>query len=419
MTPPESVHRTLWGVLDIHRREGGARREWRRADSLTGDWGGYRARLEHEWGLSFIGSYTAEVAGNPIGGRDQNVRYVHDASLALIADLGTLVGLDDTYLLASMSSRAGNSNSGEDIGNEFAVQQVFGGETTRLVQLAAGMRLADDRLDLVAGRINGLDDFAASALYCNAQNLALCGNPLSIPADTNISSWPNTSWGARGRFQPVPSLQIMGGVYNAVAGFRANKFHGVDFSIRERSGVIGIGELALMPHFLPADHRPTLLPGHYKLGGYYDTEPLTVYRTGDRQRGTQGFYLGFDQMVWQETGDQGVVPFVTFHWAPDDVNQLVRFVSWGAVWQGLVPGRDDDILGFFGAWGRFSPDLRASQVAAAQPGQDYEMILELNYRWNVVPWFYLQPDIQGVLNPGGTGTIDDALVLALQFGVPL
>jgi len=34
----------------------------------------------------------------------------------------------------------------------------------------------------------------------------------------------------------------MGGVYDAVAGFRANKYHGVDFSIRQKSGVIGIME---------------------------------------------------------------------------------------------------------------------------------------------------------------------------------
>lgn len=46
------------------------------------------------------------------------------------------------------------------------------------------------------------------------------------------------------------------------------------------------------------------------------------------------------------------------------------------------------------------------------------MILELNYRVNLLPWFYLQPDVQGVLSPGGTGTIPNALVLALEFGVP-
>ena len=30
----------------------------------------------------------------------------------------------------------------------------------------------------------------------------------------------------------------------------------------------------------------------------------------------------------------------------------------------------------------------------------------------------VQPDIQGIINPGAAGKIDDALVLAMQFGVP-
>ena len=48
---------------------------------------------------------------------------------------------------------------------------------------------------------------------------------------------------------------------------------------------------------------------------------------------------------------------------------------------------------------------------------DHEAILELNYEYNVTPWLYLQPDIQGVLRPSGTGRVPDALVLAMQIGV--
>jgi len=53
-----------------------------------------------------------------------------------------------------------------------------------------------------------------------------------------------------------------------------------------------------------------------------------------------------------------------------------------------------DITGVYFAYGWFSGALRDSQRAAGQPGQEYESILELNYRWNALPWFYLQPDIQ-------------------------
>jgi porin len=87
----------------------------------------------------------------------------------------------------------------------YPVQQIFGGQTTRLVDLAIGKGLFHRTLRIVAGRLNGLDDFIASPLYCNAQNLAFCGNPLSIPVDVNISSYPNTMWGTRIHWEPIPS----------------------------------------------------------------------------------------------------------------------------------------------------------------------------------------------------------------------
>jgi len=289
------------------------------------------------------------------------------------------------------------------------------------VLLALGTQLFDGAVDMVAGRLNGLDDFVASPLYCNAQNLAFCGNPLSIPVDVNISSYPNTAWGARVRWSPLAALYLMGGAYNTRDGFRENRFHGVDFSIRPESGVIGIGELGIQPHHIGPDGLFTSLPGHYKLGGYWDTEPRTVFRTGERERGTGGFYAAFDQMLWREPGatpNQGVYQWVAFHWAPSDVNPQDRFVSWGVVYPGMVPGRDTDVFGLYGAYGHFSAAQRRAQEAAGQPGQVHEVVLEVNYRIDVTRWFYLQPDVQGILNPGAAGTFNDALVLALQFGVP-
>ena len=247
----------------------------------------------------------------------QGVTYTHNIGLALFADLEKLLGIPDMAFIVSASDRAGTSLSKDYIGNVYAVQQIFGGETIRLVHLALGKAFFRRKLRIVAGRINGLDDFIASPLYCNAQNLAFCGNPLSIPSDVNISSYPNTMWGARVRWEPNPLWYAMGGVYNAIAGFRANKFHGVDFSIRHNSGVIGIVEAGVMPEQIGIVPRD--LPGHIKVGGYYDTEPLTEFSSGMTERGTWGTYVGVDQKVWAEndpTGAQGLSLFAAFHHAP-------------------------------------------------------------------------------------------------------
>jgi len=416
MLPPTT--RPVWGLLDADRaRASGPVLE--HADSLTGNWRGYRDQLRDEYGVTLAGDYTAETAGNPVGGQSRGVTYTHNIGLAVFADLSNLLGLDDTVFLVSGSNRAGNSVSKEYIGNVYAVQQLYGGQTTRLVQLALGKAFFRRTLRIVAGRINGLDDFIASPLYCNAQNLALCGNPLSIPSDVNISSYPNTMWGTRIRWEPSSLWYAMGGVYNADAGFRANKFHGVDFSIRHDSGVVGIMETGIRQDQVGI--VPEHLPGHMKVGGYYDTESLQNFRTGMTERGTWGTYVAVDQMVWGEAdpmGAQGLSLFAAFHHAPPDVNTQSNFVDCGAVYVGLIPERDTDVTGLYFAYGWFSGDLRDSQRAAGMPGQDHEAVLELNYRWNALPWFYLQPDIQGIFNPGAAHQFGDALVLAMQFGVP-
>jgi hypothetical protein len=61
----------------------------------------------------------------------------------------------------------------------------------------------------------------------------------------------------------------------------------------------------------------------------------------------------------------------------------------------MLPGRDSDVFGFYGAYGHFSSAQRRAQEAAGQPGQVYEMVLEVNYRINLLPWFYLQPGHPG------------------------
>lgn len=416
MLPPTTRH--VWGLLDMDRARGSGP-SLTTADSLTGNWYGYRDRVRDDYGLTLAGDYTSESAGNVVGGRRQGVTYTHNIGLGLFADLGKILGLEDTVFLVSGSSRSGNSTSGKYIANVYPVQQIFGGQTTRLVNLAIGKALFHRTLRIVAGRLNGLDDFIASPLYCNAQNLAFCGNPLSIPSDVNISSYPNTMWGTRIHWEPIPSWYAKGGVYNAVSGFRANRFHGVDFSIDHDSGVIGIMETGVMPEELGL--VPRELPGHVKVGGYYDTEPLKDFRSGENERGTWGTYIAIDQKVWSEddaTGAQGLSLFAAFHHAPPDVNAQTNFFDAGAVYVGLIPGRDTDVTGLYFAYGSFSSDLRHSQRADGLPGQVYESVLELNYRWNVLPWFYLQPDLQGIINPGAAHQFGDALVLAMQVGVP-
>jgi len=145
------------------------------------------------------------------------------------------------------------------------------------------------------------------------------------------------------------------------------------------------------------------------------------FESGNRRSGTYQVYATLQQKLWQSAAKPtgGLSGFLAVTYAPPGLNTIEHFVDGGLVYIGLVPGRDTDALGLFALFGQFSSDLRRSQVESGAPGMNHESILELNYQYNVTPWFYLQPDVQGVLRPNGTGRVADSFVMAMQIGVTL
>jgi porin len=289
-----------------------------------------------------------------------------------------------------------------------------------LVDLAIEKQFLQKKLDIVGGRINALDDFATSPLYCYAQNLGFCGNPLSIPVNASVPSYPNAAWGIRARYQVSPEFYSMTGAYNTYLNFRDHEYHGVDFSLRHNSGVAIMQELG----YSPAPLRELGYPGTFKLGGLYDSEPRLNFESGELRGGTWQIYLTGQQRLLPRPKDatnshQGFWGFLALTYAPPKMNQLEYFADGGLLYFGLIPGRPKDELGLFGVWGQFSSDLAASQRVSSHPVMTHESILEANYMFNVTPSFSVQPDVQGVFRPEGTGQINNALVVAVQIAITL
>jgi porin len=46
-----------------------------------------------------------------------------------------------------------------------------------------------------------------------------------------------------------------------------------------------------------------------------------------------------------------------------------------------------------------------------------EVVLEWSYAIQLTPWLKVQPDIQYIIWPGGTGRVPNALVLGFELGV--
>ena len=265
---------------------------------LLGDWLGARTWLE-DHGVYPSVTFVTDALGNPTGGMQQGFRGASNLGVDLLFDLGKLTELKGGSFEISFSERFGSSLSKEDIGNVFTVQQVFGGQTYRLVDMAYKQELFADRVELRVGRIAAGDDFLVSPYnYVFVQN-AFDGNPVGIFFNApGMTAYPNATWGGLIKVRPTERSYVMGGAYNGDVSIRANKHHGADWSMD--GPLFAIGEAGYQINGLRGDRG---LLGNYKAGFWYDDHQYVDFntvargRTPDVPRGNWGFYGLFDQVL--------------------------------------------------------------------------------------------------------------------------
>lgn len=143
-----------------------------------------------------------------------------------------------------------------------------------------------------------------------------------------------------------------------------------------------------------------------QLGGYTTTASSNL----NPPRSNQGLYgsltlpahlpIGLDNRFWLGMG-QGL---------NSATNPYPQFVAGGWLNQGLIPGRPFDVLAL--GYGRtsFSPQL--------SPGSA-EAVLELNYAINLNAQLSVQPVLQWIVNPGGTGRAAGMAAAGVQLTLQL
>lgn len=407
---------------------------WMDQPAMFGDWLGLRPALAR-FGIEPNVTWVTNVQGNVIGGERQRLREFDNLLVEVNVNLEKLMGAPGTTFYLSLSQRSGTSLSNEDIGNVFNVAQVCCGPAFRLVDVYLEQPLFGGRLDVRGGRLAAGDEFLASPLYGFFVQSGINGNPAGILFNApGMTTYPVATWGLRVRAEPIPDAYAMVGAFNGDPTLGENAKHGADWSMR--GPLLTIAEVGYRAKLGDGDRG---LPGNYKIGGYYnggthedflrDVDGGLVPETGlapRTARGKTGFYVAADQMVYREGGEaseQGLTPFVALVGAPDEsINQMPFFVTGGLVYRGLIPRRDDDVTAFGVVYGRFSSDLRRAQQLERQAGsavgvQDYELVFEWTHVIQVARWLAVQPDVQYIVKPGGTGAIPNALVLGVQIAV--
>ena len=391
--------------------------KWSDSEYMTGNWGGKRKELVDK-GVTFFGNFHTTFLGNPIGGETKGFEYAGQLIVGTELDLEKIAGINGLKFVVSGSWITGRSLSEEHIGNVFDVSEVFnlnlgftfGSDSYRLYQLLLEQSLFNDKVNIAAGRMATLTEFANLEVLGYFVNTAFNKRAGSIKKNIpTITTNPFSTWGVRLRLKPINEFYIMSGIYVSNPDNKDANNNGVDFSFD--GGALWLGEIGFSPSL---NITANSLTGNYKLGVLLDTTEFEIFnRPGRTKSYNYGFYFFMDQMLYKEsnTDNQGLIFFSVFTYSPQEqINKFPFYYAGGLAYVGLINNRDEDKTGFGFLIGEFSDDL---------PQQDYEMILELTYKIQALKWLIAQPQMQYVVHPDGDQNIDDALVMGFKFELEL
>ncbi|MFZ4116081.1 MAG: carbohydrate porin [Chthoniobacterales bacterium] len=423
-------------------------RSIREYKNASGNWFGTRDYLDHH-GIEFSTTYTSDIAGNPVGGKiPGGFTYADNFTFACLVETEKLFGWHGGYFRISTLQRDGISLSQKNIGNFYRVQQLADGHTFKWYELSYQQDFFKDRVSLKFGRLGINNDFDVSPLYWLYMNHAIDSTTRGFAIDGKLPTYPNAVWGSRLKVNLTSTTAVRLGVYQMTNP----SINGLNWDFYPSNGTLLLGQYSWSPEFCKPTHLPSEpettqsiyvnntqkpaaeksvkkpvelaklkgLEGHYWMGSYYSSWEYRQLNTPINAPNSYGFYWHADQMVYRPNpiSDAGLVLWSSYVLCPQENISIVTFqANAGAIYTGLIPGRVNDSVIFGSAYGDFSSSLAGTPAAVKNGTPTYELIYELGYRVNFTKFFYVQPDLQWIINPGGTGHIPNALVIGGQIGM--
>ena len=394
-------------------------------------------------GLSFQLNYISESAGNVTGGIRQGADYADQILFGVDADLGKLIHVPGGTLHVIGTQRDGRSLSNDFIGNSLAPQEIYdGSENTRLTILSYEQKFLNDRLDVEVGRLPAQGAFLVSPLYCDFQNVGVCGSPEIVFNDTGFTFFPTSTYGGHAKYFFNDKVFFHAGVFEVHPSTEERSDHGTNFGVRGATGVIIPLELGYT-----TTAANDALPRNYGIGALIDesryNDPATDVAGGNAL--TSGLpiqshfgrtlaYGRFDQYVYRPdpTSPVGLQIFGVASGGTSGAQPQKYQLELGGVYTGPFASRPYDTVGFVVTDQKYSglglANVRAARAVQGLNSADVssdEILLEANYGFQLTPAIRLTPNLQYIINPDQnpepfrTTRIPNALVIGGKISVDL
>ncbi len=378
--------------------------EWSKA---SGNWGALRTSLE-DAGLSVAGSFMFDYQSAWSGGRSGRAVYDQLIDVNATIDIEKMFKLPGASVFIDFMSFAGDKPSAF-IGDFQGTSNIEAPRhLDQIEELWWQQWLFDKHLRIKVGKVDANREFGfigSEGEFANS-GAALDTTNIGIP-------WfPDPSMGVNVFVYPVDNWYIGFGFYDGAfqdGVHTGSRGPSTFFSDSRSDDFYYMGETGYT-----FDKLCCCQGARVAAGGWYHDGDFAKF-DGGTQSGTFGVYALFEATLWKrdpENADdcRGLACFCRYGYGEGDVNPAEDNVAGGFKLTGTFETRDTDSAGVYVSYSDLS-DEKAAGFARD------ETVVDVYYRLNVTPWAHVQPELQFVFDPGGTGAVSDAVVGGLRVSI--
>lgn len=393
---PTAAPTTASSALALHQPSGFA--SW---PTITGTWGGTRPYLEAA-GFSVSAMYRTDQMSTLNGGVESRGGSINQFDLQLAIDADAAFGVPGMSFFAHAIVNNGGSVS-RYVGDAQIVSNIEATRLAKIYQLWVRQSFLDEQVSVLAGLYDLNAEFYvtdAAVLFLNSsfgvgKELAQTG-----PNGPGIFPNPALTLRVRGEFETVYAQAAL---IDGHPGATDDPYT-PSFSWAKEQGVLVIAEGGMVHD--GEDGGPT---SKYAVGAWWypPSAEMPIPNGG-------AYVLAEQQVLRGDGGDGGLSLFTRIGFAELRLNRYRANFSGGAVYTGLIPGRDADRLGLGVTLAQRNSLLDPADLEGL-PDRSGEISIELAYRIQVLPSIAVQPDFQYVIGPGCSHFVGDASVFGVRF----
>ena len=353
--------------------------------------------------LSIGGEYTHELTAVLDGGINQ--RSSHRELLVLEAelDLEKFLGIKNSTLFAQFQHATTEKGGTLDAGDLQAYSNLeVGSSIDELYEFWYQQTFFNEKLRIKVGKVDANSEFNFVELAGGFANSSAGFSPTIFAFPT----YPNPAMSVQAFWTfEKQNLTLGYGLYDGSAtvdGVQTGRYGPSTFFSSDQSD----DYFHILQLERSWDKVNNMGAGRASIGVWHHDGEFTTF-DGATDRGTYGGFFTLEQQFTGNSEEQGVFGFFQYAWADEDVSEVAQHIAGGVVFRGNGITRSGDEAGLYVT----HADL--SDVAAAGFTKN-ETAIDAYYNIQFNSNFALKPELQYILSPSGSATVDNAFVAGVR-----